>query len=266
MWGIVCGSQLGDEFGCQLAEVVEIGRVRGAVEACVFYRCTEESCAGLWPLGARDDVDVLAAVDFVECEASGELNAEHLAFDGVGVRLRPSADGGDELGRRELAGCGLHVKVFVAGLDFGVFAEVDGGCADGSEESGSELARVEGVLGEAEGGAVGEVLDGGVGLIGDGEAGEGLDALQEGGIERDAEAREREKRGRVVGIFGGEHAGGCGGGLRKGGVAFEDRDAGTAGVELKGERQTDDAGSGDKDVWISCRNRTSQTFHDPLFC
>ena len=110
------------------------------------------------------------------------------------------------------------------------------------------MAGVEGALGEAEGGTVGEVLEGGVGLVGDGEVGEGFDALQEGGIERDAEAREREKRGGIVGVFGGEHAGGGGGGVREGGVAFEDGDVGSAGVELKGERKADDAGSGDKDV------------------
>jgi len=48
-----------------------------------------------------------------------------------------------------------------------------------------------------------------------------------------------------VGVFGGEHSGGGSGGVGEGGVSFEDGDVGTAGVEFEGERQTDDACSGD---------------------
>jgi len=130
-----------------------------------------------------------------------------------------------------------------------VFAEVNGGGADGGEESSGELAGVEGLLGERGDGAVGRVLEGSFSLYRDGEAGEGFDALQEGWVESDAELREREQGGWVVGVVGGEHPGGGGGGVGERGVAFEDGDAGATGVEFEGEREADDAGPGDEDVW-----------------
>lgn len=52
----------------------------------------------------------------------------------------------------------------------------------------------------------------------------------------------------VVGIAGGEHAGGGGGCLGEGSAAVEDGDAGSAVMEFEGEGEADDAGSGDADV------------------
>lgn len=51
-----------------------------------------------------------------------------------------------------------------------------------------------------------------------------------------------------MGIAGGQHAGCCGGGFREGGAAIEDGDAGSAFVEFEGEREADDASSGDADI------------------
>jgi hypothetical protein len=74
-----------------------------------------------------------------------------------------------------------------------VFAEGDGGGADGREERGGELAGVEGVLGEAEGGGVGEVLECSVGLKGYGEARKSLNAMEEGRVERETVGGKRQQ-------------------------------------------------------------------------
>jgi hypothetical protein len=46
-------------------------------------------------------------------------------------------------------------------------------------------------------------LQGDVGLEGDANAGENVEAVEEGGIEREAQVGERAELGRVVGIAGG---------------------------------------------------------------
>jgi hypothetical protein len=116
------------------------------------------------------------------------------------------------------------------------------------------LAWVEGVLGEVKGLAGGEMLDGGVGLEGNAEAGERFHAVKKVGIERDAEAREGKKRGRVVRVFRGQHASGSGGGLTHCGAGVEDGDTSAAMVEFQRERETDDASTSDGDVWKCCCN------------
>jgi hypothetical protein len=53
-----------------------------------------------------------------------------------------------------------------------------------------------------------------------------------------------------VGIAGGQHSGGCGGGFgeRGGSIKYGDSDA--AAVEFESQREADDAGPGDADVTI----------------
>ena len=173
-------------------------------------------------------------------------------------------------------GCGSRRVVDGAGgEDGGVGAEVDGGGAYGGEECGGELAGVEAVLVEEDeavvaGGECGEEtsevfggescwrgadggwkgLQGGVGLEGDADAGESVEAVEEGGVEREAEVGERVELRRVVGIVGGEHSGGGGGGFGEWSGAVEDGDADAAVVEFEGEGEADDAGSGDADVGV----------------
>jgi len=55
-----------------------------------------------------------------------------------------------------------------------------------------------------------------VGLEGDANAGENVEAVEEAGIEREAQVGEGAELGRVVGIAGSEHSGGGGGGFGEG--------------------------------------------------
>ena len=76
------------------------------------------------------------------------------------------------------------------------------------------------------------------------------EAVEEGGVEGEAEVGEWMERRGVVGIVCGEHSGGGGGGFGEGSGAVEDGDAGAAVVEFEGEGEADDAGSGDADVGV----------------
>jgi hypothetical protein len=134
---------------------------------------------------------------------------------------------------------------------FVVLAEVNRGGTDGFEQSSGEMAGIEGVLGKTIDGAVGAVLQRGVGMEGHGDAGELLDVFEEAGVELGAELGERAQGGRMVWVVRGEHAGGGVGGVGERGVALEDQYAGAAGVELQGEREANDAGTGDEDIGCS---------------
>lgn len=90
-------------------------------------------------------------------------------------------------------------------------------------------------------------------MEGNADAGESLQAIEEGWIEREAEIGESSELWRVVGILGGEHAGGGGGGFGEGSGAVEDSDADTPMVEFKGEGEADDAGPRDEDAGIRRR-------------
>jgi hypothetical protein len=117
------------------------------------------------------------------------------------------------------------------------------------DERGQEVGEVVGGEDVVCGGDVrGERLQGGVGVEGSAETGEGVESLEEGGVEREAEIGEGAEVRRVVGVCGGEHAGGGGGGFGEWVVAIEHGDAEATVVELEGEREADDAGAGDADV------------------
>ena len=75
-----------------------------------------------------------------------------------------------------------------------------------------------------------------------------MEAVEEVWVKGEAEIGEGPKLRRIVGIAGGEHASGGGGGLGERSGAIEDSDAGSAVVEFEGEGEADDAGSGDADV------------------
>jgi hypothetical protein len=95
-----------------------------------------------------------------------------------------------------------------------------------------------------------ERLQGGAGVEGDADAREGVDAIEKGRVEGEAEFGERTELRGIVGVVGGEHSGGCGGGFGERSGAVEHGDAETAVVEFESERKADDTGSGDTDVGV----------------
>jgi hypothetical protein len=56
--------------------------------------------------------------------------------------------------------------------------------------------------------------------------------------------------GWIVGIAGGQHSGGCGGGFGERGGSIEHGDSHAAAVEFESQGEADDAGPGDADVMI----------------
>jgi chromosome segregation ATPase len=88
-----------------------------------------------------------------------------------------------------------------------------------------------------------------VGLEGNTDAGENAEPVEEGGIEREAQVGKGAKLGRVVGIADGEHSGGGSGGFGERGGLVQHGDTDAPVMELKGEREADDTGSSDADVW-----------------
>ena len=119
------------------------------------------------------------------------------------------------------------------------------------------MAGIEGVLGEAIDGVVGAVLQRCAGMERHGDAGELLDSFEEGWIEQGTELGERAQGGRMVWVVRGEHAGRGSGGVGECGIALEDQHAGAAGVELQGEREANDAGTGNEDIGYSLSGRGS---------
>lgn len=96
-------------------------------------------------------------------------------------------------------------------------------------------------------------LKGGVGLEGNANTGKNVKAVEEGGIEREAQVGEGAKLGWVVGIACGEHSGGSGGGFGEGNGLIEHGDAGAVVMEFEGEGEANDACPGDADVLIRRR-------------
>jgi len=97
-------------------------------------------------------------------------------------------------------------------------------------------------------------LQGGVSVEGDTHAGQGVEALEEGGVEFEAEVGEGTELRRIIRIASGEHSRGGGGGLGKGIAAIEHDDAKAAVLEFEGEGEADDAGAGDADVGVLHKN------------
>lgn len=85
-------------------------------------------------------------------------------------------------------------------------------------------------------------------MEGDVDAGEFVEVIEEGWIEREAEVGELAQRRRVFGIAGGEHSGSGCGGLGEGLSSVQNGDAQAAAVEFESEREADDAASSDADV------------------
>jgi hypothetical protein len=96
-----------------------------------------------------------------------------------------------------------------------------------------EVARCEDVICDDVGW---QRLQGVVGVEGDANAREGVEAVEEGGVEREAEVGERAELRGIVGVVRGEHSGGGGGGLGEWVAAFEHGDAEATVVEFEGER------------------------------
>ena len=85
------------------------------------------------------------------------------------------------------------------------------------------------------------------GLEGDGDAGEFVEAIEEGRIEREAEVGERTKLRRVGVVAGGKHSSGSGGSLHERRSLFDDGDAETSVVVLTGGAKSFSAGFDLKD-------------------
>ena len=88
----------------------------------------------------------------------------------------------------------------------------------------------------------------------DSDAGECVEAIEEGRVEREAEVGELAQRRRIVRIARGEHSGGSGGGFGERLCLIEDGDAEAAAMEFERERKADDAGSSDADVGVTHKN------------
>jgi hypothetical protein len=158
------------------------------------------------------------------------------------------------------------------GEDAGVDADVDGGSADGGDQGGSELARVETplfdqlkamlagselrkdvveVVGTEDigcGSILGERLQGGAGVERDRDTGESVETFEEGWVEGEAEVGERTKLWRVGVVTGCQHSGSGSGGLHEWSSLLEDGDAEPPVVEFQGEREADDAGPSDTEI------------------
>lgn len=78
-------------------------------------------------------------------------------------------------------------------------------------------------------------LERGVGLKGNAKAGQAVEPFEEGGVERQTEVGEGVDLNWVVGVVGGEHAGGGCGGFGQRGTLVEDGDAMTAVMQFESE-------------------------------
>ncbi len=149
----------------------------------------------------------------------------------------------------------------IDGQDVAAFDPLDRGCLDGGAQGGGELAGIDGVLGQAERGTVLQILNRGVGLKRNGDSRKCLDAVEEGWVALGAEAGEFEDLGRVVGVLGGQHAGGGGGGSGEASSAVDDGDGGSAIAQLEGRGEADQTGSQDDDVGAGAVGMCVQQTH-----
>src|ERR1700733_14072514 len=97
-------------------------------------------------------------------------------------------------------------------------------------QDAGEVVRCEDVVGRD---VRWERLQGGVGVEWDADAGEGIDAIEKGWVEGEAEFGERAELQGVVRIVCGEHSGGGGGGFDERGAAIEHGDAEATMVEFE---------------------------------
>ena len=74
------------------------------------------------------------------------------------------------------------------------------------------------------------------------------DAVQESRIHRRAEFGKFQQFGRIFGVMGGKHPGGCTGGSRHGAVLFQHQDGSTAAAQFKGKRKANNASPKDADI------------------
>jgi hypothetical protein len=93
-------------------------------------------------------------------------------------------------------------------------------------------------------------LQGRVSLEGDADSRESADTVEEVGIEREAEGGQRQELGRSLRIMSGQHTGGRSGRFGKRSAPVKHGDSVAAVVELKGEREADDAGSSNAQVGV----------------
>ena len=97
---------------------------------------------------------------------------------------------------------------------------------------------------------MGQGLQGDAGLEGDANAGEIAETVEKVGVEGDAEVGEGVELGRIVGIADGQHSGRGGGGFGEWGGSIKYCDMKAPAIQFEGEGETDDACSGDADVWV----------------
>ena len=147
--------------GGESAQMGDVRRVDDLVEAGVFDGCSDDGAAGVGAGGAGNYIDAMRADD--ECSGSegGSATASICPFSGrdgkAGCKRGvggPGAGAVDELRGVEDACGGADFYGIVDGLRgeyLRVGAQVDGGGANGGEERGGEMARIEAVLVDAGG-------------------------------------------------------------------------------------------------------------------
>ena len=77
-----------------------------------------------------------------------------------------------------------------------------------------------------------------------------MEPVEEGRIEREAQVSEGAELRQSVGIAGGQHSGGGGGGFAEGDGLIQHADTGAALMKFEGEGEANDAGSSDADVGL----------------
>ena len=278
-----CAGQLGKEDRGAGKELGEVVGMDDAVEAGFLNGGADNGLSGAWAVQARHQVKLPGAEDQAGGERGRRGHREHLAFAREDAECgaecggeRPGAGAVDELRGSGFALSGAEVNGgggLRDGKDGLAGVKRDGGrAADGCDESGGELTRIEaclferdkGVIVRLEGGAecvkflVGECMrrvSRGKRLQGAGclkarghLAGERGEFLEQREVERAAVTREFKKSRGVVGVFGGEHAGGGRGRFLHGLGGGEHGDLCAEACKRESEGETDDAGAGDRDV------------------
>ena len=118
-------------------------------------------------------------------------------------------------------------------------------------ECGQKISEISsGELAVYDAGAMRNRLQGREGLKGDRDAGESVDAIEEVGVEREAEGGKRQELGRVLRITDGQHTRGGSGRFSEWSSLVKHGDTVAAVVEFKGEREADDSGSSDAQVGV----------------
>ena len=254
----------------------DIFTARRRVEARIFDRSPDDRTASLRSDDTWNDVDLGCADDLVQHKRRWKLDGEHLSLLRHDGRAGPCAGAVDEVGGGDgvfrsrhgnAAGAGLGASTVAAGI------EIDPGRADSSQQCSAELARVEAVLiklheamtagrkrradvvetsvskdGRRRGMPRRYRLQRAASLEGDSDAGELVDAIEEGRVEGQTQICKRLQRQGIFWVVRCQHACGGAGGLAQGRPGVEDGDRGPARVELERQRKADDAGACDADI------------------